>query len=254
MQYLSASRRVVDRDIAELDRGTRLVARRRRRTPSRNAVNLDRSRPGVETPAAPRCAGRRHLRRWSDAPASDVLPREANLLRDTPAAQARPLAEPAETATAVEPRGPADEPAIPARRARLGHYVVLQQIGEGAMGVVLDAYDPQLDRKVAPTPTPASRPASACAARPRPWLACRTPAGAPRPVIWICQVAQHGVTCGVDVGEAVDSALWAPYEAEHSDCGGGFLVWWFQNMPAHGAGKTLADGQPMLSLWPFMFY
>jgi hypothetical protein len=149
MQYLSASRRVVDRDIAELDRGTRLVARRRRRTPSRNAVNLDRSRPGVETPAAPRCAGRRHLRRWSDAPASDVLPREANLLRDTPAAQARPLAEPAETATAVEPRGPADEPAIPARRARFGHYVVLQQIGEGAMGVVLDAYDPQLDRKVA---------------------------------------------------------------------------------------------------------
>ena len=79
-------------------------------------------------------------------PAPDGSPREANPLRDMPAAQARPLAEPA---TAVEPRGLVEDPAIPARRARFGHYVVLEQIGEGAMGVVLDAYDPQLDRKVA---------------------------------------------------------------------------------------------------------
>lgn len=65
---------------------------------------------------------------------------------------------------------------------------------------------------------------------------------------------EHGVACGVDVVESVDSALWAAYEAEHGDCGGGFLVWWYQNMPAYGAGKTLPDGAPMLSLWPFMFY
>ena len=85
-------------------------------------------------------------------------------LRDIPAAAARPASpaqaesepatavEPRGSATSVEPRGPAadDDPrAIPAPRERFGHYVVLNQIGEGAMGVVLAAYDQHLDRKVA---------------------------------------------------------------------------------------------------------
>ncbi len=36
-----------------------------------------------------------------------------------------------------------------ARGATVGRYVVLEKLGAGAMGVVLAAYDPQLDRKVA---------------------------------------------------------------------------------------------------------
>ncbi len=80
-------------------------------------------------------------------------------LRDIPAAAARPAAPPAEPRpaapdppTVVEPRGPEPDDgarAIPAPRERFGHYVVLHKIGEGAMGVVLAAYDQHLDRKVA---------------------------------------------------------------------------------------------------------
>jgi serine/threonine protein kinase len=87
-----------------------------------------------------------------NAPLDAVKP--AFKLRDIPAAPARPAApasEP-EPATAVEPRGPEpdDGPrALPAARERFGHYIVLDQLGEGAMGVVLAAYDQHLDRKVA---------------------------------------------------------------------------------------------------------
>ena len=69
-------------------------------------------------------------------------------LRDMPAAPARPLVT--EPPTVVEPRGPDDgDPPIPARHDRIGHYVVLDRLGAGAMGVVLSAYDARLDRKVA---------------------------------------------------------------------------------------------------------
>lgn len=64
----------------------------------------------------------------------------------------------------------------------------------------------------------------------------------------------HGVACGVDARAPVTSDLWSGYEAQHGDCGGGFLVWWYQRMPAHGAGKRLREGRPMLSAWPFLFY
>ena len=102
-----------------------------------------------------------------DRPVLPVAPQDVNRavlpvkLRDIPAAAVRPVvpaapAEPKagdqEPATVVEPRGPeADDGvrAIPAPRERFGHYVVLHQIGEGAMGVVLAAYDQHLDRKVA---------------------------------------------------------------------------------------------------------
>lgn len=31
----------------------------------------------------------------------------------------------------------------------IGRYIVIERVGQGAMGVVYSAYDPQLDRKVA---------------------------------------------------------------------------------------------------------
>lgn len=52
----------------------------------------------------------------------------------------------------------------------------------------------------------------------------------------------------------VDSSLWADYEAAYPDCGGGFLVWWYQNMPASGSGHVFADGRPMASIWPALFF
>jgi tetratricopeptide (TPR) repeat protein/tRNA A-37 threonylcarbamoyl transferase component Bud32 len=49
------------------------------------------------------------------------------------------------------PTAPGRESAdvVPERGALIGRYVVLSKLGAGAMGVVLAAYDPELDRKVA---------------------------------------------------------------------------------------------------------
>jgi hypothetical protein len=38
------------------------------------------------------------------------------------------------------------------------------------------------------------------------------------------------------------------------DCGGEFLVWWYQNMPGYNSGQTYSDGRPMPSVWPYFFY
>lgn len=45
--------------------------------------------------------------------------------------------------------GPAARPARLARGSTLGRYMLLDEVGAGAVGVVFGAYDPQLDRKVA---------------------------------------------------------------------------------------------------------
>lgn len=110
---------------------------------------------GPVLPLAPLDANRPALPvKLRDLPADSVRPA-------VPAAEAEPKAGAQDPATVVEPRGPeADEAvrAIPAPRERFGHYVVLHQIGEGAMGVVLAAYDQHLDRKVALKLPPAAPP------------------------------------------------------------------------------------------------
>lgn len=65
---------------------------------------------------------------------------------------------------------------------------------------------------------------------------------------------ENGVACGVDETATVTKETWAAYEALHGDCGGGFLTWWYQSMPAFGAAKSFADGRPMKSVWPYLFY
>ncbi|PCC73795.1 serine/threonine-protein kinase [Nannocystis exedens] len=59
---------------------------------------------------------------------------------DPPIVQARP------GRTRSHPRVPEAEPAMP---TRIRHFTVLRQIGQGGMGVVLSAFDDELDRKVA---------------------------------------------------------------------------------------------------------
>jgi hypothetical protein len=61
-------------------------------------------------------------------------------------------------------------------------------------------------------------------------------------------------TGGVDATEFVNKDTWARYATVAPDCGGEYLVWWFQNMPGFNSGQSHPDGRPMPSLWPFFFY
>ncbi|HEY2409605.1 MAG TPA: hypothetical protein VGI10_26555 [Polyangiaceae bacterium] len=48
--------------------------------------------------------------------------------------------------------------------------------------------------------------------------------------------------------------------AQYGDCGGEFMVWWYQHMPSHGSGQFFSTPPPpaaprlMKSIWPYMFY
>jgi hypothetical protein len=64
---------------------------------------------------------------------------------------------------------------------------------------------------------------------------------------------RHAGPGGADAQALVDPSAWAA-NAAFGDCGGEFLVWWYQNMPGHGSGQTFADGRPMQSMWPFFYY
>lgn len=61
-------------------------------------------------------------------------------------------------------------------------------------------------------------------------------------------------TCRARTSAAVSAAMWANYEQLSPDCGGAFLVYWYQHMPGFGSGQLFDDGRPMLSVWPFLFY
>jgi|GEM_PF-487703 len=64
----------------------------------------------------------------------------------------------------------------------------------------------------------------------------------------------HSGAGGVDATTLVDADTWSIYSSLAPDCGGAFLVWWFQNMPSPGSGQTFADGRTMPGIWPFLFY
>jgi hypothetical protein len=50
------------------------------------------------------------------------------------------------------------------------------------------------------------------------------------------------------------ATAWQQHEALSPDCGGAFLVYWYQHMPGFHSAQLLDDGGEMLSVWPFLFY
>lgn len=73
-------------------------------------------------------------------------------------------------------------------------------------------------------------------------------------VLTSCRAFGTGPLCEADPTSTVSSSDWSGYESIAPDCQGPFLVWWYQNMPGYGTGQHFADGRPMPSMWPFLFY
>lgn len=62
------------------------------------------------------------------------------------------------------------------------------------------------------------------------------------------------VSCRQDAASEVSNGAWEELKSDVPDCGGGFLVWWYRRMPAHGTSHRYPSGEPMKSVWPFLFY
>ncbi len=69
---------------------------------------------------------------------------------------------------------------------------------------------------------------------------------------------RHAGSAGADASELIGGSIPLPWNmapnTQYGDCGGEFLVWWYQNMPGQASGQTFADGRKMKSMWPYLFY
>lgn len=69
---------------------------------------------------------------------------------------------------------------------------------------------------------------------------------------------RHSGSGGTDASELIGGSIPLPWNVapntQYGDCGGEFLVWWYQNMPGQASGQTFTDGRKMKSIWPYLFY
>ena len=79
--------------------------------------------------------------------------------------------------------------------------------------------------------------------------------GSSVPVLSDCRDFGRNVAdCRPRTSEPISSLAWTEYEQLAPDCGGAFLVYWYQHLPGFDSGQAFDDGRPMLSVWPFFFY
>ena len=140
-------------------------------------------------------------------------------------------------------------PVSPALGERIGRYVILDKLGAGAMGVVLAAYDPELDRKVA-LKLIESRSAGLASARRRLQREAQALAQLGHPnVVAVHDVGMHegqlfvgmefvaGGTMGDWMGEVDSPRPWREVLPVFMDAGRGLAA-------AHAAGLVHRDFKP----------
>ncbi len=59
---------------------------------------------------------------------------------------------------------------------------------------------------------------------------------------------------GADAVEPYTSAKVAALDMAYGDCGGGWQIYWRQNVPGLNNHAKTADGAPMRNWWPLLFY
>ncbi|HEY2509326.1 MAG TPA: serine/threonine-protein kinase [Polyangiaceae bacterium] len=107
----------------------------------------------MSTPSTHQCLTDAEVRAYTEGPLAAALRGalearvgDCKACRNAVQAHAPTLDASLDTLRAAGTAGPADRLE---RGAALGRYVVLETLGEGGMGIVYAAYDPELDRKVA---------------------------------------------------------------------------------------------------------
>lgn len=77
----------------------------------------------------------------------------------------------------------------------------------------------------------------------------------PYPVLTTCRgFGLHEHEDGSDLLRPFTIADIAAYRDPAHDCMGAYLVYWMQSFPAHGSGAHDAEGRPILSWWPYIYY
>jgi hypothetical protein len=75
------------------------------------------------------------------------------------------------------------------------------------------------------------------------------------PVLNSCEAyAQQNGQAGSDKTTSYTADKVAAYEKAFPDCGGGWQIYMRQNFPAYGSSAKNADGTPVKSWWPYLYY